>query len=156
MSEISTKHDTVVVQRVFEASARQVFAAWTDPDSLSRWYVPGDETWAAKILAHEPRVGGVKRIRFGPREGAQYTEECHYEDIVPERRLCFSMTISHDDRRITTSMVTVELREIGARTETKVTDQMVILDGGDTAPDRERGWGETLDKLPNELRRAAH
>ena len=28
-----------------------------------------------------------------------------------------------------------------------VTDQLVILDGGDTAPEREKGWGETLDKL---------
>ena len=29
-----------------------------------------------------------------------------------------------------------------------MTDQVAILDGGDTAKDRERGWGETLDKLP--------
>jgi len=32
-----------------------------------------------------------------------------------------------------------------------VTDQLVILDGGDTRDDRERGWGETLEKLPRVL-----
>jgi hypothetical protein len=37
-----------------------------------------------------------------------------------------------------------------------VTDQLVILDGGDTAGDRERGWGETLDKLTGELARGSH
>jgi hypothetical protein len=32
-----------------------------------------------------------------------------------------------------------------------VTDQLVILDGSDTRDDRERGWGEALDKLPHVL-----
>jgi hypothetical protein len=70
---------------------------------------------------------------------------------VQDRRLCFSMTIAQGGKRITTSMVTVQLAGIGARTEVVVTDQLVILDGGDTSGDRERGWGETLDKLPTAL-----
>ena len=49
-------------------------------------------------------------------------------------------------------MVTVELITHGDRTELIVTDQLVVLDGGDEAPDRERGWGETLDKLTPFLR----
>jgi hypothetical protein len=55
---------------------------------------------------------------------------------------------------MTTSMVTVELFPEGGRTRLKVTDQCVALNGGDTAADRERGWGETLDKLPAELARS--
>lgn len=82
-----------------------------------------------------------------------FLEDCRYEDIVPERRLCFSMTIGREGARITTSMVTVELFARGARTDVTVTDQLVILDGGDTSADRERGWGETLDKLAPELSR---
>jgi len=57
------------------------------------------------------------------------------------------MTISRGDMRITVSMVTVEFVPRGQRCDVRVTDQLVILDGGDTAKDRERGWGETLDKL---------
>jgi hypothetical protein len=45
-------------------------------------------------------------------------------------------------------MVTVELTPHPRGVECVVTDQLVILDGGDTAGDRERGWGETLAKLP--------
>ena len=58
------------------------------------------------------------------------------------------MTISRAGERITTSMVTVDLLSAGDGTEVIVTDQLVILNGGDTATDREKGWGETLDKLP--------
>ena len=62
------------------------------------------------------------------------------------------MTIARGDVRITTSMVTVEFLAHGGRTELIVTDQLVILDGGDLPGDRERGWGETLDKLTPFLR----
>jgi hypothetical protein len=49
-------------------------------------------------------------------------------------------------------MVTVVLVPRGRSTDVIVTDQLVILDGADGAAERERGWGETLDKLTGELR----
>ena len=151
MTDISTSHHTIVVKRTYAAARAQVFAAWTDPAALVRWYMPGDATWSSRIEHHEFRVGGVKRITFGPRGEVPFNEDCRYEDIVPDRRLCYSMTIGQGGRRITTSMVTVQLASVGAKTEVIVTDQLVILDGGDTSGDRERGWGETLDKLPAAL-----
>lgn len=147
MNAVSTVHDTVVVKRSYPASPARVFAAWSDPAALVRWYTPGDDSWSSRIVAHDFRVGGVKQISFGPRDGVQYFEDCRYEDIVADRRLCFSMTIARSEERITTSMVTVELLEIEGGTEVVVTDQLVILDGGDTEREREKGWGETLDKL---------
>jgi uncharacterized protein YndB with AHSA1/START domain len=147
MNDISTSHHTIVVKRTYAAAPRRVFAAWTDPNALAKWYMPGDRTWTARIERHELRVGGLKEIWFGPPGEVPYLESCRYEDIVADRRLCYSMTIAQGDRRITTSMVTVQLAGTGSRTEVVVTDQLVILDGGDTSSDRERGWGETLGKL---------
>ena len=146
MEERSVVHDTVVVRRTYEASAERVYRAWTDRTELESWYVPGDEKWTAKMLNHDFRVGGGKRFMFGP-PGQTFVEDCHYVDIVPGRRICYAMTISRGDTRITVSMVTVELAPQGRRCEVRVTDQLAILDGGDTARDRERGWGETVDKL---------
>ena len=146
MNEISTSHHTVVVKRTVDAPRTRVFAAWSDPKALARWYVPGDASWSARIIAHDFRVGGTKHIAFGP-GGASFTEDCRYEDIVVGQRLCFVMTIAQDGKRITTSMVTALFADRGKGTEVTVTDQLVILDGGDTAGERERGWGETLDKL---------
>jgi uncharacterized protein YndB with AHSA1/START domain len=117
--------------------------------------VPGDASWSSKILVHEFRRGGAKKLEFGPPGGPTYTEDCRYEDIVPERRVCFVMTILRANVPITTSLVTVELLALGSRTEVVVTDQIAILDGSDGAKERERGWVETLDKLPLELARNA-
>jgi uncharacterized protein YndB with AHSA1/START domain len=146
MEERSVVHDTVVVRRSYNASAERVYRAWTDRAELERWYVPGDETWTAKMLTHDFRVGGGKRFTFGP-PTETFVEDCHYVDIVPERRICYAMTISRGATRITVSMVTVEFTSQGRRCDVRVTDQLAILDGGDTAKERERGWGETLDKL---------
>jgi uncharacterized protein YndB with AHSA1/START domain len=151
VTALSTAHHTIVVKRVFDAPPKHVFAAWRDPLALQKWYLPGDSTWSSRIVAHDFRVGGVKQIEFGPRGEAPFTEDCRYEDIVPDRRLCFSMTIARSNQRITTSMITALFHEAGRRTELTVTDQLVILDGSDTRDDRERGWGETLDKLPHVL-----
>ena len=147
MSDRSVIHDTIVVRRLYKTSAERVYRAWTDAALLERWYVPGDEKWAAKIVEHDFRVGGGKRITFGP-PGETFVEDCRYVDVVPNRRICYAMTIARGETRITVSMVTVELTPQGSRTSVRVTDQLAILDGGDTAKDRERGWGETLDKLP--------
>jgi uncharacterized protein YndB with AHSA1/START domain len=151
--DLMTVHDTVVVRRTVAAPPGRVFQAWSDAAALERWYVPGDGTWSSKILAHDFRPGGVKRLEFGPPGETPYVEDCRYEDIVPERRICFVMTILRGRTPITTSLVTVELFAHGARTDVVVTDQIAILDGGDSAAGRERGWGETLDKLLGEVAR---
>jgi len=152
--EVTTVHDTVVVCRSCAAPAARVFGAWSDAAALARWYVPGDGSWSSKILAHDFRPGGIKKLEFGPPGETRYLEDCRYEDIVPNRRICFVMTILRGRVPLTTSLVTVELVEDCARTELQVTDQIAILDGGDSAAGRERGWGETLDKLGPELARA--
>ena len=152
MSPCNTSHHTVVVRRRFQAPVTRVFQSWEDPGALQAWYTPGDDTWTSKVLELDFRVGGVKRLQFGPPGETPFHEDCRYEDIVPEARICYAMTIAHGDVRITTSMVTVQLFPHGETTEVVVTDQLVILDGGDTSSDRERGWGETLDKLTPFLR----
>jgi uncharacterized protein YndB with AHSA1/START domain len=148
MSDRSVVHDTVVVRRRYAASVERVYRAWTDSALLQRWYVPGDASWSARIVAHDFRVGGGKRITFGP-PGETFVEDCVYVDIVPSRRICYAMSIARGDTRITVSMVTVELAAADGGCGVRVTDQLAILDGGDTAKDRERGWGETLGKLPS-------
>jgi len=150
MSDRRVRHDTVVVCRSYGAPPERVYRAWSDAAQLERWYLPGDETWKAAMVAHDFSVGGGKRLTFGP-PGETYVEDCHYVDIVPNERICYAMSIAREDTRITVSMVTVELAPGETGCDVRVTDQLAILDGGDSAAERERGWGETLDKLPGVL-----
>lgn len=151
MSETPVRHETVVVSRRYAASPARVFAAFADSDLLARWYVPGDGSLSNKVLSHDFRVGGGLRTAFGTPEQT-WAEDVHYTDIVADRRLCFAMTISTGDERMTTSMVTVELDAEAGGCALRLTDQAVLLDGDPQgALLRENGWGETLDKLPTVL-----
>ncbi len=73
MSEISTSHHTVTLTRAYDASPARVFAAWREAPALARWYVPGDGTWASRIVEHDFRIGGRKylaRRSFARRYGS--------------------------------------------------------------------------------------
>jgi uncharacterized protein YndB with AHSA1/START domain len=142
----TTLHDTIRTEINLPTSRERAFGAWADPAELMRWYCPGDESWTCRVVAHEFRVGGLKQLQFGPPDETML-EDCRYEDIVPGRRICFSMTISRGDSRISTSMVTVELEDEAGATRCRVTDQLVTLDGLESAQDRTRGWAEVLGKL---------
>jgi uncharacterized protein YndB with AHSA1/START domain len=150
----SVTHDTVVLRRILKASPRRVFRAWADEAEFAAWNVPGDERWSVQSKIHEFRVGGRRLATFRGPGSPQYTEDCRYEDIVTDKRICYAMTISRDDVHITTSMVTIEIQPHQGGTELILTDQLAILDDAETPSDRENGWGESLDKLVRALEAA--
>ena len=48
MTERSTNHSTIVIDRTYDASPSRVFAAWSDPEALLRWGSAG-EGWESAI-----------------------------------------------------------------------------------------------------------
>ena len=117
-------------------------------------------TYGARLMVDEGQSikRGDRIAEWNPNSLPILTEVdgvVRYEDIVENQRICYAMTVLRGKERLTTSMVTVEIASLGARTALTVTDQLVILVDQDTAEGRERGWGETLDKLPAEIARQA-
>lgn len=152
MSGRSVQHDTLVIERTYDASPARVFAAWSDPAARARWDVPGDG-W--QLLEHhaEFRVGGRALSRFGPPGGPVYTSDGRYEDIVPNARIVMAGTMASGETRISTSVLTVELIAARAGTRLILTEQAAFLDGGDIPASRRSGWGQILSKLASELQR---
>lgn len=52
-----------------------------------------------------------------------------------------------DERKISVSLTTLELKAEGAGTRPKITEQGVFLDGYDDAGSREKGTGMLLDRM---------
>lgn len=152
MSERSVHHDTIVIERTYEASPARVFAAWASPEARGRWAVPGNG-WELADDQDDFRVGGREVSRFGPAGDPLYLAVTNYLDIVPDRRIVMAGTMARGETRISASMATVELLPAGNGTRLIYTEQAAFLDGEDTPADRTRGWGEILDKLDAELRR---
>ena len=79
-----------------------------------------------------------------------------YFDVIPDERLVFSYEMHMDDRKISVSLATFELKQAGSGTRLTLTEQGAFLDGYEDAGERERGsigllqaLGAALEKLAN-------
>jgi uncharacterized protein YndB with AHSA1/START domain len=145
MSSATVAHDTFVIERTYDASAAQVFKAWSDPALKSRWFAGGAEVGESYDL--DFRVGGKEINRGGPPGGLVYTYDACYQDIVADQRIVYTYQMYAGDDRISVSVATVELHPDGARTRLVFTEQGVFLDGLDTVAQREEGTQSLLDAL---------
>lgn len=148
----SVQHDTIVVERTFNASPARVFAAWADSAARARWSSPGKD-WELADDSDDFRVGGHEVSRLGPPGDPRFRAETNYLDIVADQRIVMAGTMAERETRISASLATVELLPEGDGTLMIYTEQAAFLDGRDVPENRIRGWGEILDKLEVELRR---
>jgi uncharacterized protein YndB with AHSA1/START domain len=154
MNERSAVHATFVIERNYDAPPALVFRAWADPAAKARWFV-GPDAWEKSDHALDFRIGGRERVSGGPPGGPVHVYNALYQDIVPDERIILSYDMHLDDRRISVSLATVELKPAGTGTRMIFTEQGAFLDGYDNAGQREQGTRDLLDKLGEALRRAA-
>ena len=152
MTERSSTHATFVINRTYDASPGRVFAAWADPAAKSRWFACHDE-WENIHYELDFRVGGREINRVGPKGGEVHSFEGRYHDIVPGQRIIYAYEMHLDDRKISVSLATVELKPEGKGTRLIFTEQVTFLDGYDDPAGREEGTRIGLDNLDAELRR---
>ena len=86
-SSLDLKSDprVMVGMREFDAPRDLVFAAFTDPKHLARWWGPNGFT--TTTLSFDMRPGGGWRfVMHGP-DGRDYQNRITYEEVVPPERL---------------------------------------------------------------------
>jgi uncharacterized protein YndB with AHSA1/START domain len=84
-------------------------------------------------------------------EGAVYTYDAYYQDIVPEQRIAYTYIMDRNETRISVSVATVEFKPAGAGTQLIFTEQGAFLDGEDKPEYREHGTKVLLDALDTVL-----
>lgn len=154
MSKQSVTHATFTIERTYAASPAQVFTAWADPEAKLRWFAPPAE-WTKAEHSVDFRVGGEERLSVSPTPGLVHRFEGRYQDIVENQRIILSYDMHVGDKRISVSLVTVELLAEGDRTRLVFTEQDAFLDGLDGLAEREAGTRALLDNLGNEVERQA-
>ena len=60
-----TSDREVVVKRTFDAPARLVFEAWSNPELFKRWWVPRSMGMTLRACEMDVRTGGGYRLVFG-------------------------------------------------------------------------------------------
>jgi len=110
---VPNARSVVVVKRALAARPARVFAAWCRPELMAQWFFPAPG-WRAEVTA-DVRVGGRHRVAMHDPAGGVHVQEGAYRAIEPEVRLVFTWTCA--EFGVADSLVTVELREAGGKTE---------------------------------------
>lgn len=137
----AAERPSLTLERRLAAPPETVYAAWTDPAKIGRWWGPAE---VGEVHAEmDVRAGGRFRIVARAPDGETHHVSGVYREVVPNERLVFSWAwISTPERE---SLVTVALRRDGGGTLLTLTHERFF---DEAARDRHRGgWSQALDKL---------
>ena len=148
MSESTTVHATLIFERTVPATADRVFTAYADVDERKKWGAPSDNT----ALIYDQAdfcEGGEDAFRCGAKSNPNIHGATRYLDVVVNRRIVSTETISVDGRRLCVSLSTLELNPDGDHTKLQSTIQLVSFVGQDMVKGHENGTNASLDNLVN-------
>ena len=86
----------LLVTRTFDAPARIVYAAWTTPALMMRWWAPKSIGVPLRSCEQDVRVGGRYRLEFGHDESQTFAFFGQYTEVVPGERLVWTNEESDD------------------------------------------------------------
>jgi uncharacterized protein YndB with AHSA1/START domain len=132
---------SLTLKRRLNAPPERVYAAWTDPEKLKRWFGPEEiETLRAEADA---RVGGRFRIVMLGTDGEEHDVSGVYREVVPNEKIVFTWAWRSTPER--ESLVTVVIKPEGAGSLLTLVHEQFF---DEAARDRhEHGWIGCLDKL---------
>jgi len=148
----SVVHGAFHLERTYEATAEQVYQALSDETAKSRWFArsPGLRLIERSM---DFRVGGRERAKGRFESEVTTTFDAIYYDIVPLERIVYTYEMHLDERKISVSLATLQIKPEGqGRTKLLVDEQGAFLDGYDDAGKREQGTSDLLDKLGASLK----
>jgi uncharacterized protein YndB with AHSA1/START domain len=112
----SSNEPVIVMTRLFDAPRPLVWKAITDPKHVAQWY--GGEGFTSPICEMDVRPGGAWRHVMQAPNGAQFTINCIFIDVVEPERLVWR-TVADENRKPSPPVAvnTVTLEECGLQTK---------------------------------------
>jgi uncharacterized protein YndB with AHSA1/START domain len=144
----TTTRQPFTIQQAIDAPREKVFKAWTDPEQISRWFVPVDG-WSAPIdkISVDARPGGSWRVSMVDDKGEAFPAVFHYREVAEPNRLVFTTgEPDHDPNDPAAALVTVTFDDRAGVTELR-------FDGVTADPDQSevQGWKDMIARLANQL-----
>jgi uncharacterized protein YndB with AHSA1/START domain len=136
---------SLTLTRRLRARPEKVYAAWTEPENLARWFGPSKVTPGTTRAELDVRVGGRYRISFNNASGDYHEVGGIYREVVPNERLVFSWAWHSTPER--ESLVTISIKPDGAGT--LLTFQHARFADEAARDNHQRGWIEFFDNLEN-------
>jgi uncharacterized protein YndB with AHSA1/START domain len=134
--------NVVRIERTFDATAQDVFDAWTSPEVISRWFRPA-EGWQEASAEVDLRVGGKIHVVMRNPDGEPIEAGGEYTLIERPHRLAFTWTFEDDPSN--EQMIELEFTERDGATT-------VLFVNSNISEQRRRdqqydGWSTCLDEF---------
>ncbi len=119
------------IKRFIRAPRDRVYAAWTDPAQLKKWF--GPKNVKTRNLIADARVGGKFCWDCTDPEGKEVTISGEYRELQPGKKIVFTWQLKEDyfDRE--------------GGTELRLTHEKLPNEA--SRDDHKQGWNSVLDKL---------
>jgi len=148
------KPEPVEISRLFHATQRQVFDAWSTGERVARWFAP--EHCSVPQAQVDFRKGGVFAVTMRLPDGQDSLCRGAFEEVTPPSRLAFVMDVEMAGKVRFRVHTVVDFAAEGVETRMTVRQSYELYDdafAGAPAGARE-GWRTTLDKLAREVARS--
>ncbi len=138
---------SLTLKRRLNAIPEKVYAAWTDPEKIARWFGPAQVKAGSVQASIDLRVGGRYRISFEGGDGEYFQVDGVYLEVTPNARIAFSWAWHSTPER--ESQVTVSLQPDGGGTLLTLHHEQFFDEAARDG--HSRGWDALVDKLENYL-----
>jgi uncharacterized protein YndB with AHSA1/START domain len=129
------------VTRRFAAPPALVYAAWTEPERMARWF--GPRRTEVVRAESDPRVGRGFRVLMRENGGEDHDVSGVFREVVPNERLVFTWAWRRTPDR--ESLVTVTFARDGDGTLLTLMHERLFDEA--VRDDHRGGWAEALDRL---------
>ena len=102
---------------------RAAWQALTDETAKQKWFGGSPGSWELLERHMDVRVGGRERLRGRWEGGVVSTFDAIYHDVIPNERLVYTYQMHLDDKKISVSLATIQLKGGSGNTTLKVTEQ---------------------------------
>ena len=136
----------LVITRTFNAPARIVFEAWTNPELFKRWWVPRSIGVSLRTCEMDVRTGGKYRLVFGNDDATAMEFFGRYIEVTPPLRLVWT----NDEGDEAGAVTTVTFEEKNGQTLLVMCDRYPskeALDGAIASGSGMDAMPETLEQL---------
>jgi uncharacterized protein YndB with AHSA1/START domain len=148
----------LVLERVVDVPRELVWAAWTKPEHIKKWFTPAP--WTTIDCEIDLRPGGIFRTVMRSPEGQEFPSAGCYLEVVPNERLVWTSALGPGYRPVIKTSETGSCDELyftailTLQAQGTGTKYRAVAIHGDEATSRKHeemgfyeGWGAALDQL---------
>lgn len=159
-SVTAEKQKTITIKRTFDLALATVWKAWSEPESLKKWWGPKEYTCPDCTI--DFRVGGKFLASMQGEDGKKIWSTGTYKEIIPLKKIVNTDSFADSKGNIVPAadykmpgdwalelLVTVKFEEVDGKTNLEMQHAGLPAEMSD---DCMKGWQSSLDKLESNFK----